>query len=314
MHCVQVHSFLNVLNLPFFPTFAENIILQKENKKKDIPKTVQEECPSPTFNVSNTSSVSFTVSPPCDARETTHTVSSIRVPSQQECVGQTAQEMSPPSKPRSVLPRSERVKTSQVSSVRSPCQKETKPSLPSAWPVLPRIPQKASKQVQGQKTAKGHGSVVYTCRLIDCPYHNKPKEMSAVDRELGPVRTSTGPSVKRDPGLEKPMAEPRRFEVQVPYRPKGGPIVDPELVPKRTRAGQLTNKTTFEESTLRYGRQGTFHAVSKGANSTDLSVESFTHTCPHVAQSVHIIRYRCMHVQCNKRQPHSDVTCCRILH
>ncbi len=291
--------------------------MQKESKRKETPKPSAEESPSPTSKVSSASSTSVMESPSCEVRRTTCGVSSVRTTSRQEGVGLPVEEISPSSQLRPASPpREERLKTCRVSSVRIPSQTETKPPPPSAWPVLPLIPQKApshvSKQVQGQKSTKGRGSGVYTCRLIDCPYHNKPKEGSVADRELGPVRTSTEPTVTTDLRLQKSVAGPTSFEVRVPYRPKGGPIVDPELVPKRTRAGPVTNRTTGTESTFLYSRQGTAYsrrgAVSEDTNSTNLSVESSAHTCPHLVQSVHITGYMCLLVQCSEPQPHSNIT------
>lgn len=132
------------------------------------------------------------------------------------------------------------------------------------------------------------------------------KERS-VDRELGSVRTSTGLTVNRDLDLQKSRAGPTTFEVWVPYRPKGGHIVDPELVPKKTRLGPVTNRTTGAESTLLYGRQGAAYgregAVSEGTKSTDLSqvaLQCLTHTLAH---SVHIIRCSYIHAQCCELQP-----------
>lgn len=71
------------------------------------------------------------------------------------------------------------------------------------------------------------------------------------------------------------MARPRSFEERVPYRPKGEPLVDPQLVPKRTRAGPVTNRTTDAEIPFFFhGREGTAYSrrdtVPQGTNRTDL--------------------------------------------
>lgn len=291
-----------------------------QEKSKRTPKTAPLESPSPVSNMCSTSSMAFPMSTPHEAQRRAQRVSSVRIRSQPESI--ETEETSASSKPRPVPPPpcGERVETCRVSPVRTPCQKKTKPSLPSAWPVLPPIPQRnppqVSKQAQGLKSTKGQGSGVYTCYLMDCPYHNKPKEGSAVHRVLEPVRTSTRPTLKRDVKLHKSEAGPRSSEIRVPYRPKGGPIADPELVPKRTRAGPLTNRTTGAESTLLCGRQSTVHsrrgAAPGGTNSTNLShvsFESSTQTYPQFPHTVHIIRYRGMHVQCSDLQPHSARLC-----
>lgn len=217
------------------------------------------------------------------------------------------------SQPRPVLPpRGDIVKTRHVSTVKIPRQKETKPSLPSAWPVLPPIPQKAalqvSKQAQGQKSTKRRVNGVFTCRLIDCPYHIKPKEGSAVDREWGPVRMSTGPAVNRHLGLQTLEAGPRSYEVRVPYKPKGGPIVDPELATKRTRP--VKKRTTGAERNLLISKKGIIYnrrdTVSEGTNSTNLSKVSLeSSTYANLAHTVHVIRYSHIQVHRSDLQPHS---------
>ncbi|XP_059214338.1 uncharacterized protein LOC131992692 [Centropristis striata] len=277
----------------------EKSFFQEEYKRIITPKPSAEESPSPSSSVSSASLASFVAPPPLhEVAPKTQRMSSVMVPRRQESVGRTAEK-----KPISVPPLpapGRRVKTRQVSSVRVPCQTDTKLSFPSTLPVLPPIKQKAppsvSKQEQGHRSTKGSGSGVYTCRLIDCPFHKKPKKGSAAHRELGPVKTSKVPTVKGDLELQKALAE-----VHVPYTPKGGPILDPELMPKRTKRGLGRSRTTSAERTLLHAGQGS--GFSKpGTNSTDLSqvsLETATHTCPHVAHTVHTIRYRRMRVQCS---------------
>lgn len=105
-------------------------------------------------------------------------------------------------------------------------------SLPSSSPVIPRkSPQQVPKQVQGQKSTK---KCSIACRLSDCPHHIEQKESTPADK--GPVRTRAGSTRKNDPGLQKSNRAPRPLQEVVPYRPKGGYIVDPELDQRRREA------------------------------------------------------------------------------
>ncbi|XP_031610509.1 uncharacterized protein LOC116331831 [Oreochromis aureus] len=108
---------------------------------------------------------------------------------------------------------------------------------PSGLPVLPTICQKPSKPFQGQKSTKE-----YICSLADCHYKNKDTDSSPADQSLGSVSTDEGPTAQKDLGLQNLKAKPGPSVIHVPYRPKGGYIVDPELQPKRGRAGPFTNR------------------------------------------------------------------------
>lgn len=108
---------------------------------------------------------------------------------------------------------------------------------PSVFPVLPTIRQKTSKPFQGQKSTEE-----YICSLADFHYHNKDTHSSPADQSLGSVSTDKGPTPQKDLGLQNLKAKPGPSVIQVPYRPKGGYIVDPELEPKRGRAGPFTNR------------------------------------------------------------------------
>ncbi|KAL4004486.1 MORC family CW-type zinc finger protein [Sarotherodon galilaeus] len=108
---------------------------------------------------------------------------------------------------------------------------------PSGLPVLPTIRQKPSKPFQGQKSTKE-----YICSLADCHYKNKDTDSSPADQSLGSVSTDEGPTAQKDLGLQNLKAKPGPSVIHVPYRPKGGYIVDPELQPKRGRAGPFTNR------------------------------------------------------------------------
>ncbi|XP_005917276.1 uncharacterized protein LOC102296749 [Haplochromis burtoni] len=108
---------------------------------------------------------------------------------------------------------------------------------PSVLSVLPTIRQKPSKPFQGQKSTKE-----YICSLADFHYHNKDTHSSPADQSLGSVSTDKGPTPQKDLGLQNLKAKPGPSVIQVPYRPKGGYIVDPELEPKRGRAGPFTNR------------------------------------------------------------------------
>lgn len=108
---------------------------------------------------------------------------------------------------------------------------------PSGLPVLPTIRQKPSKPFQGQKSTKE-----YICSLADCHYKNKDTDSSPADQTLGSVSTDEGPTAQKDLGLQNLKAKPGPSVIHVPYRPKGGYIVDPELQPKRGRAGPFTNR------------------------------------------------------------------------
>ncbi|XP_006796887.1 uncharacterized protein LOC102779948 [Neolamprologus brichardi] len=108
---------------------------------------------------------------------------------------------------------------------------------PSVLPVLPTIRQKPSKPFQGQNSTKE-----YICSLADFHYHNKDTHSSPADQSLGSVSTNKGPTPQKDLGLQNLKAKPGPSVIQVPYRPKGGYIVDPELEPKRGRAGPFTNR------------------------------------------------------------------------
>nr|XP_046231943.1 uncharacterized protein LOC124052079 [Scatophagus argus] len=324
----------------------ENKFFGKEKKRTKTPKTAPEDSPSPTPSVSSTSSGSFVVSPPCEVRQRSRRVSSVRVPGQDESVGLTAVGKStasrlrpvpptfkwsiearqassarvpsrhnsiglsvvktcPSTTPRPVLaPCKEQVKTRPGLSVKDPSEKETKWALPSAQAELPPIPQKASpQQVQGRKSTKKRGSRTFICRLNDCPYHKKPQEEGAVDRDLETAEISTKPTAKSEAGQQKSLAVSKTFDLQLPYRPKGGFIIDPELAPKPTK--RVTHKTTGAESSL-----------SKDTNSTDLSqvsLECYMHashtSTSNVARSVHTMRYRCGYAQGGELQPHSVGFC-----
>ncbi|XP_061552467.1 uncharacterized protein LOC133412817 [Phycodurus eques] len=93
--------------------------------------------------------------------------------------------------------------------------------------VSPNSPQKASpqKKPKAKKTPKTN-SDNFTCSLEDCLYH-KSKDQSDQDRKLEPIRTGT---VHKYRGVKKPEVGPGS-EIRVPYRPKGGMIFDPELMP-----------------------------------------------------------------------------------
>lgn len=108
---------------------------------------------------------------------------------------------------------------------------------PSVLPVLPTIHQKPSKPFQGQKSTKE-----YICSLADFHYHNKDTHSSPADQSLGSVSTDKGPTPQKDLSLQNLKAKPGPSVIQVPYRPKGGYIVDPELEPKRGRAVPFTNR------------------------------------------------------------------------
>lgn len=79
---------------------------------------------------------------------------------------------------------------------------------------------------------------------------------------LGTVRANTGPTVKRDMSCKSHCGQ-GTFDLQVKFRPKGGFIVDPEFVPKRTRTRPVTNAPHFvEDRTM---------PVAKSTSRTDLS-------------------------------------------
>lgn len=336
---VPYPSFILFL-IDFFCGFAENNFLKKETKRKEAPQTAREECPSSTSPTSSLSSSARLpsdqdsvapaaeeispsdlrpVPPPRKEREDmfkTRRVSVVRIPSDQDSVARAAdglttlRPVSPPLKERA-----ETIEARQVSPVRVPSEEDTKLSLQSAWPVLPPIPQKAplkvSKQVKGKKPSKKPRYGEFVCRLSDCPHHNKPKDGCAVVTELEPVGTNTGPTVERDLGQQKSLAGPKKQDLKIPYRPKGGFITDPELMKKRTRFGPVTNRTTGAESTSR--RQGTSDdkqgAETETTNSENLSqmIECFTHT--DSSQSTHYIRYMSMHIQNNELHYHTATIC-----
>lgn len=98
-------------------------------------------------------------------------------------------------------------------------------------------PLRSLQKGQGQKSTKE-----YICSLADFHYHNKDTHSSPADQSLGSVSTDKGPTPQKDLGLQNLKAKPGPSVIQVPYRPKGGYIVDPELEPKRGRAGPFTNR------------------------------------------------------------------------
>nr|XP_057941625.1 uncharacterized protein LOC131137544 [Doryrhamphus excisus] len=160
---------------------------------------------------------------------------------------------------------SQRKKSQQAVTVRVPSQKDTKPAKKSAASVVAQLPYKASLQgtqtrvvceytkeekkgvhtikysqlspnsqkISLQKKLKGKKSKTmsdnFTCSLEDCMYH-KSKDQSDLEIKLETVQTSTVPTVHRYRGVKKPEVGPGS-EIRVPYRPKGGMIFDPELVP-----------------------------------------------------------------------------------
>ncbi|XP_047425451.1 uncharacterized protein LOC124996462 [Mugil cephalus] len=194
----------------------ENIFLLEKHKRTKSLKLSAKDLPSSTPSVSSTSSESVTVSAPIEEKRKTGSKTLARTASQEESVHPADKE--------------ERFPFSK------PIQKEeTKTSLLSPWPVIPPIPQKSPQQVpsqvQGQKSTK---KCDITCRLSDCPYHVKQREMSPTVKD--PVRTSAGRTFIKDLGLQKSKAEPRPFQETVPYRPKGGHVVDRELEPIRQGA------------------------------------------------------------------------------
>ncbi|XP_019747182.1 uncharacterized protein LOC109528701 [Hippocampus comes] len=96
--------------------------------------------------------------------------------------------------------------------------------------MSPNSLQKASpqKKPKPKKTPKTN-SDNFTCSLQDCLYH-KSKDQSDQDKKSEPVRTGTAATVHKYRGVKKPEVGPGS-EIRVPYRPKGGMIFDPELVP-----------------------------------------------------------------------------------
>lgn len=112
-----------------------------------------------------------------------------------------------------------------------PSQMEPELFLLPRWPVLPPIRQRKPKQDERQKATQE-----CTCCLADCSYHNKDTQSSPADQSSRSVSTSAGPAAKEDSGLQKLKEEPGLFEINFPYRPKRGCIVDPELEPKKASA------------------------------------------------------------------------------
>ncbi|XP_061669250.1 uncharacterized protein LOC133497051 isoform X2 [Syngnathoides biaculeatus] len=96
--------------------------------------------------------------------------------------------------------------------------------------ISPNSPQKASpqKKPKVKKTPKTN-SDNFTCSLEDCLYH-KSKDQSDQDKKLEPARTAPAPTAHKYRGVKKPEVGPGS-EIRVPYRPKGGMIFDPELLP-----------------------------------------------------------------------------------
>ncbi|XP_061910506.1 uncharacterized protein LOC133654277 [Entelurus aequoreus] len=161
-----------------------------------------------------------------------------------------------------------RKKSQQALPVRIPSQKETKPVKKTTVAVQTQLPYKAPSQgtqirvcseytkderkglhtlkhpqptlsPNSQKTSlhkksRGKKSKImsdsFNCSLEDCLYH-KPKDQSDQDKKLEGVQTTTVPTVHRYRGVKKPEVGPGS-EIRVPYRPKGGMIFDPELLPQ----------------------------------------------------------------------------------
>ncbi|XP_072228088.1 uncharacterized protein [Leuresthes tenuis] len=300
--------------LGFLLTHVRNILKSRDGESKDIKEVVfqyqnqwektflLEQCKqietlkpstedSPASSIPAASSASLMVSGPIEVRQITGGESSYRLNSQKESRRPTAEEEgAPSSKPRPSQPAT-RVKTQRILSVRIPCRIETKPYLSSARPVLPPIqaPLQVQKKVRVQKSSKMPDGA-YTCLLTDCPYHNKQSE------GLESIKSNIGLRMKTDPGLQKSNTEQRPVDVPVPYRPKGGHIMDPELLPKRGRAAVC-------------GRQackgwGAVLEHTFCTNISQMSLESSVHTCPHMIHCAHIIRYKGMHAQCSGLQPH----------
>ncbi|XP_035482964.2 uncharacterized protein LOC118301497 [Scophthalmus maximus] len=121
----------------------------------------------------------------------------------------------PPPRP----PRREDVQ-SGPSPVRTPSQTRTKSTSSSAWPLVAPLPQKQ----KAPSKLKRPCSRTITCRLSDCPHH-KAKERSEVLKVEEPVAIRTRPARKVDMALQ--------------YRPKGGYVMDPELMAKRTTKSNL---------------------------------------------------------------------------
>ncbi|CAG5867633.1 unnamed protein product [Menidia menidia] len=113
----------------------------------------------------------------------------------------------------------------------------------------------------------------YVCVLTDCPYHNKQGESRAADGLSWSIEATKEPKKTEDLGLQGSNGEQRSFTVPASYRPKGGHVVDPELLQKRGRAAA-------------YGREA--FSGSRAAllcalctNIPQLSHESSMHTCRH---------------------------------
>ncbi|XP_077371446.1 uncharacterized protein LOC144015015 [Festucalex cinctus] len=141
---------------------------------------------------------------------------------------QQQQQQPPPT--TSHKPSSQGTKTRVVCS--DPLKEERKPAQVIKYPqlaILPNSPHKASpqKKPKARKTPRTN-SDNFTCSLEDCLYH-KPKDQSDQDKSDA-VRASAEPTVHKYRGIKKPEIGPGS-EIRVPYRPKGGMIFDPELVP-----------------------------------------------------------------------------------
>ncbi|XP_041826626.1 uncharacterized protein LOC121630412 [Melanotaenia boesemani] len=181
----------------------ENNFFQEECKKAEVLKPSTEDFLSPTPSMSG---------------ESSHNL--------EKSMSSNAKEELPSSKPTQVPPEL------RVLSVSVPSTTEAKLS---AWPLLPPAPQRAPLQKQQGKMLTKDRDSVYMCPLADCSYHNKKEDRNPVDG-LGSIGISTASETENNLGLQKANIEPRSFKKHIPYRPKGGYIVDPELMPKRGRA------------------------------------------------------------------------------
>lgn len=198
---------------------------------------------------------------------------SMKSPSQS--VSSTVEKKFPSPKLSPIAPSPQK-KIIRLSTVRSPSQKQAKTSvLWTARTVSPSVPRKASqvsKEGKGEKSLKKQGCGEFICRLNNCPYHNASKEGNSIVRQLSQVTTSTELTVKKTLPAQKSQEELTTVNIKVPYRPKGGYLADPELMPKRSVNRPVINVRNNSESIFNFIRLETAElkpeAVIEGTNCT----------------------------------------------